>query len=66
MSFSSHKATEREGTMRKLRSVMDKLVELVVDYKMLALGMLGFRHDFSQREDVFGKTFEVTVILISN
>ncbi|XP_070394266.1 uncharacterized protein [Dermacentor albipictus] len=58
VSFSSHKAMEREGTMRKLRSVKDKLLELVVDYKMLALGMLGFRHDFSQREDVFGKTFE--------
>lgn len=58
VSFSSHKATEREGTMRKLGNVHSKIRELVVNYKMLALGMLGFKHEFSYGEDVFGNTFE--------
>ncbi|KAH7952281.1 hypothetical protein HPB52_021131 [Rhipicephalus sanguineus] len=60
VSFSSYKASEQEGTMRKLAYVPEKLYELVTDYKVLALGMLGFNHDFSQQDDVFGKTFEAT------
>ncbi|KAL1415509.1 hypothetical protein MTO96_006756 [Rhipicephalus appendiculatus] len=58
VSFSSFKATQREGTMHQLGNMLDKLRELVWDHKVRSFGMLGFSHDYSLNDDVFGKTFE--------
>ncbi|KAL1481943.1 hypothetical protein MTO96_015257 [Rhipicephalus appendiculatus] len=58
VSFTSFKATEPEGTMHQLGNMSDKLLELVSDYKVLSFGMLGFNHDYSLNDDVFGRTFE--------
>ncbi|KAL3248892.1 hypothetical protein MRX96_056298 [Rhipicephalus microplus] len=58
VSFSSFKESEREGTMRKLGSMSDKLRELVSVLKVLAFGMLGFSHDYSLNDDVFGRAFQ--------